>query len=149
MAPSMQYYKSNMSPDSPRSHLWDVGRHWKSMMASVYLAAGLIPSSVMRKPANSTSRLAKRKTWPFLLQCDKILHILLKEPVIDVDKVMTSSIIFLKSFTFEVDRQFSSKVWHLCIYRSYPPRFELGYIWTSPIWLLMSAKGISCSPSTQ
>ena len=85
----------------------------KSMMASVYLAAGLMPSSVIRNPANSTSLLANQNfavlnTRLFLLQCDKILHILLKAPVIDVDQVMTLSTIFSKSFTSEVDGQFSN-----------------------------------------
>ena len=44
----------------------------KSLIAVVYLAAGLIPSSVIRNPANSTSllvnlNLSELNTMPFLL----------------------------------------------------------------------------------
>ena len=83
-----------------------------SLMASVYMAAGLMPSLVMRKPAKSSSRLANRnfaglKTRPFLLQYERMMQILLKAHLIDVDQVITSSTICSKSFQSDVDGQFS------------------------------------------
>ena len=52
-------------------------------MEEVYLAAGLMPSSVIKNPANSTSLLlnfSALNTRPFLLQWDRMLHILWKAP---------------------------------------------------------------------
>ena len=50
----------------------------KSLIAAVYLAAGLIPSSVIRNPANSTSlpanlNFSELNTRQFLLQWERML----------------------------------------------------------------------------
>ena len=84
----------------------------KSLMEAVYLAAGLIPSSVSRNPANSTYflenlNLSAEKTRPCLLQCEIMLHILRNFSSIVSDQVMISLTIFSQSLLVE-DGQCSS-----------------------------------------
>ena len=87
----------------------------KSLMEVVYLTAGLIPSSLIMNPVNSTSLLANLNfstlnTRLFLLQWERMLQILWKAPSTMSDHVMMSSTIFLKSLTEVVHGQSSMMV---------------------------------------